>query len=306
MRREKLLPYLFIAPAGAVLLVFWIWPLFHALSLSFRAHDGGFVGLANYRMILTDGDFWPSLRISVWYLVGTVPAALLISFLIANLLFQKLRALGLFRTIYFLPYITSTVAAAMVWRWIFSPHTGGVANTVLDWLGIAPQRWYYESTGVFELIGYGLGLDLPAWAAGPSLALVCAMVFAIWHTLGFDIVIFLAALSQVPSEVYEAADIDGASGPRRMWSITLPLVAPALLFLSIISIIRSFQTFNEIYIMTQEESMNSTQNLAMLIFNHFYGTFNFGAATAVAVLLFAILLVLTACQMKLSGSKAQP
>ncbi len=304
MRKARLLPYLFIAPSGIVLGVFWIYPLLNAFYLSFLNRSGDWAGLENYRAVMGQhGGFWPSLGVSVWYVVGTVPIALLISFLLAALLFQQLRARGFFRLIYFLPYITSTVAAATVWRWIFNPRSTGVANWILEGLGFEPQRWYYESTGVFILIGETFGLSVPESFAGPSLALVCAMIFGIWHTLGFNIVIFLAGLSVIPSELHEAAEIDGASLFQRLRHVTLPLLMPTVFFLSIVSIIRSFQTFNEIYVMTREESINSTQNLTMLVFNKFYLGNDWSGATTVAVLLFVILLGLTVFQLSVLGRK---
>ncbi len=307
VRGKKWMPYLYLAPAAVLLLAFSIYPLFHAFNMSLYSNWGKatqqFVGLDNYNDLLAGGEFWRSLGISVWYVVGTVPVTLVLGFLIASLLFQKLRALGLYRTIYFLPYVTSTVAAAMVWRWIFAPDTRGVANTILGWLGADPQRWYYESAGVFSLVAERAGVDLPSWAGGPSLALVCVMIFSIWHSLGFDVVVFLAGLSAIPREMHEAAEVDGASSSQRMRHITLPLLSPTLFFLAIISTIRSFQTFNQVYVMTREESVGSTQNLTMLIFNSFYTNFDYGAATAAAVLLFAIILGLTILQMRLLGPR---
>jgi len=307
MLRTRWQPYLYLAPAAVLLLAFSIYPLLHAGQMSLYKNWGKpterFVGLENYKTLLGEGEFWKAFGVSVWYAVGTVPIALVLGFLLANLLFQKLRCLGLYRTIYFLPYVTSTVAAAMVWRWIFAPSSRGVANTVLGWLGVGTLRWYKESTGVFALAARGLGIDWPGWAGGPSLALVCVMVFAVWHTLGFNIVVFLAGLSAIPREMGEAAEVDGAGAVQRVWYVTLPLLTPTLFFLAIISTIRSFQTFNQIYVMTYEQSAGSTQNLTMLIFNHFWDKFHYGMATASAMLLFVIILALTAFQMRVLGPR---
>jgi multiple sugar transport system permease protein len=307
MRRNNRKAYLYLLPAAVVLTTFWVWPLLHAFNMSVHTNWARgapkFVGLANYERLLVGGEFWRSIAISGWYVLGTVPAGLVLSFLIANLLFQKLRARGLFRTIYFLPYVTSTVAAAMVWRWIFAPGTRGAANTVLGWFGLDPQRWYVESAGIFTLLGEAVGIAVPEWAGGPSLALVCVMVFSIWHMLGFNTVIFLAGLSAIPSEMYEAAEVNGATGRQRLWYVTVPLLSPTVFFLTVVSIIRSFQTFNQIYVMTAEESVGSTETLTMLIFNLFYGASDYGAATAVAVLLFFIILGLTVLQFRFIGPK---
>jgi len=307
MSRTKWQPYLYLAPAAIILLAFSIYPVFQAAHMSVYTDWGKkserFAGLRNYDALLSRGEFWHSLAVSVWYAVGTVPVALLLSFLIANLLFQKLRALGLYRVIYFLPYVTSTVAAAIVWRWIFDPNDRGIVNSVFNWLGLPAQRWYQEAAGVFTLIGEHFGLSLPSWAGGPSLALVCVMIFSIWHALGFDIVIFLAGLSAIPKEMHEAADIDGATAFQRLRHITLPLLSPTLFFLIVVSVIRSFQTFNQIYIMTPQESTGSAQNVTMLIFNKLWVDHQECMAAAVALLLFLIVLGLTTFQMRVLGPR---
>jgi len=297
-------PYRYLAPAALLLLAFAVWPLIHAVNLSLRSHRGQeFVGLDNYAALLSGSEFWRALAISVWYVVGTVPITMVLGFLVASLLFQQLRARGLFRTIYFLPYVTSTVAAAMVFRWIFSNSESGAANAVLGWFGAEPSRWCHEQTGVFALLAEQVGLLLPAWAAGPALGLVCVMTFSIWHTLGFDIVIFLAGLSAIPREVYEAAEVDGANARQKAWNVTLPLLSPTLFFLAIISTIRSFQTFNQIFMMTPTGNRSSTMNLTMLIFKRFYEAPDYGLATAVAVVLFLIILALTVFQLRVLGPR---
>ncbi|MFO7898623.1 MAG: sugar ABC transporter permease [Planctomycetota bacterium] len=310
MRRRSWTPYLYLLPAAVILLAFSIYPLFHAFNMSLHTDWGRpgyrFVGLGNYRHLLVEtGEFLHSLGVTVWYAVGTVPITMILSFLIAGLLFQKLRALGLFRTIYFLPYVTSTVAAAMVWRWIFNPSSYGLANTVVRWLGGEPLRWYSESTGVFQLLADNVDVVLPSWAAGPSLALVCVIVFSIWHALGFNVVIFLAGLSAIPREMYEAAEVDGATGIQRTRYITLPLLSPTLFFLFIISTIRSFQTFNQIYVIARqgETWTRGTEHLTMQIYRHYYTSHDLGAATATAVLLFLIILGLTFLQMRMLGRR---
>ena len=307
MRRQGGQAYLYLAPAAVLLLGFSIYPLLHAFNMSLQTEwlkeSQHYVGLRNYTTLLTSAEFWNALGVSVWYVLGTVPVTLALSFFVANLLFQKLRALGLYRTIYFLPYVTSTVAAAMVWRWVLEPSHRGVANTILGWLGVDPLGWYNEPRGVFALIADGLGIGLPAWAAGPSLALVTVILFGIWHALGFCVVIFLAGLSALPREVYEAADVDGAGGWQKLRHITLPLLSPTLYFLAIISTIRAFQTFNEFFVLTSEQCTGSTQSLTMLIFNQCYNEFHYGLATAAAILLFAIMLGLTALQMRVVGRR---
>lgn len=305
-RAETLTAYAYLAPAAIVLGMFCIFPLFYVFALSFTEGwpaQVEFVGLAHYKQLVAGGSFTQSLGVTLWYALGTVPLTLVMAFLIANLLFQKLRGLGLYRTIYFLPYVTSTVAAAMVWSWIFHPDGKGLANQLMTMIGLPIQHWTNDPRGVFQLVAMHLGLELPRWLTGPSLALVSVMVFTIWHSLGFSTVIFLAGLTTVPRELYEAAAVDGANWWTRLWRITLPMVSPTAFFLLIISTIRSFQTFNEIYIMAPGQRLYSCRNVTMEIFANFWDNPNYGYAAAVAVVLFAIVLVLTLLQLRVVGRR---
>jgi len=318
MTRTKWQPYLYLAPAALLLLVFSIYPLIHTFDMSMHVKWGKpaqqFVGLQNYRNLLHDEEFSQALGVSVWYVVGTVPVALFLSFLIANLLFQKLRARGMFRTIYFLPYVTSTVAAAMVFRWIFAPDSAGLANTLLlrladlantvaGWFGagpvhLSPQRWFLESTGVFQLVAEGLGMHWPAWAAGPSLALVCIILFSIWHALGFDIVIFLAGLSAIPREMHEAAEVDGADALDKFWHVTIPQLTPYIFFNLVMGVIGTFQIFGQAFIMTQGGPANSTLFYVYHLFNNAFRYGHMGTAGAIAWLLFILVLAVTIFQLR--------
>jgi multiple sugar transport system permease protein len=301
---EWLLAYAFIAPALLCLGVFTLYPLVSVFAGSFYRGWGtanpAFVGLANFDRVLGGTEFWRSLLITGYYVLGTAPAAIAIAFLIAALLHQQIRARGFYRAAYFLPYVTSTVAAAMVFRWIFGLSERSPANAALGWLGILPQRWTLEPRGILELFANGAGWEnFPAWAGGPSLALVCVMLFAIWHMLGFNIVVFLAGISAIPREIYEAAEVDGAGWRERMRHITLPLLSPTLFFLGIVSIVRAFQSFNDVYVLTPKQRGDSTQNVIMMIYANMVERSDFGFASAVSFVLFLIILGLTLLQMKL-------
>jgi len=305
---ESLTAYAYIAPAAAVLCVFAFYPLVSVFVISFTrdwfSPHVQFVGLENYGKLLFGGEFFHSLSVTVFFAVGTIPATLVLSFLAANLLFQKLRGLGAYRTIYFLPYITSTVAAAMVWGWIFDPGAYGLANQLLQHLGLPVLKWTEDPRGVFALVGGSLGLHVPTWLAGPSLALVSVMIFSVWHSLGFCTVIFLASLTTVPTELYEAASLDGVGWWARLRHITLPLVSPTAFFLLVICTIRSFQTFNEIYIMAFGEHYASCRTVTLEIFRNFWEpNANYGYSAAVAVALFAVIMLLTVIQLRVVGRR---
>jgi ABC-type sugar transport system permease subunit len=321
-RRTSLRAALYLTPAMILLFVWDVFPiLFGAwISLwSWGIRPIEFVGLANYERLfdrvgsldggLTVGEFGQSLLVTVFYAVGTVPVSMFLGFLAANLLFQKVRGMSFFRTSFFLPYITSTVAAGLAFVWIFNP-TVGVANSVLVRLGFEPQTWLLDPDPV--LIKF-LGMfdvqwpaGIPEVFAGPSLALTCVIVFTVWNVIGFNIVILLAGLTSINPEVLDAGKVDGASAWQRMRYLTFPLLSPTLFFLLIISTIRSFQSFNDIYVLTggmgsQGASaggpLNTTLTLPIYMFRYlFERPGSVGYAAAVTMVLFALLMLLTVVQ----------
>lgn len=296
-----------LAPAMCILGVFGIAPLFVAVYMSlFDAYDR-FIGLGNYTRALvsedSSGEFWKSLLTTVYYAVGTIPVSLVLSFFIALALFRLVRARGLFRTLYFLPYVTSAVAAATVWRAIFNPQFG-VVNSFLGWLGVEPSswpRWLLEPRGVLHFLTGGAVPEL----VGPSVALVVVILFEIWHSSGFMIVIFLAGMTAIPRELEEAALIDGANRRQVVGRIILPLLSPTIFFLVIVSVIRSFQAFNALYALTGNGRgpNDTTQNLTIYIYTNFYVYRDLGYGAAVAVLLCLAIVLLTLLQWRYMGRR---
>ncbi len=306
-RRDNLLAFLFLAPAIIVLAVFDFFPLFFSFFISlhnWRIRKGDFLGLENYAEALKKREFWQALGNTVYFVIGTVPVTMALALFIAYLLFQKVRFLSFFRTVYFLPYVTSSVAAAAIWTWIFNARSG-ILNQLLSGTG-TQLRWLLESKGIFAMMADRFGLTLPEIMAGPSLALVAIMTVAIWHLLGFDIVIFLAGLGNINKELYEAARIDGAGEWAIFRRITIPLLAPTISFLTIISTIGAFKAFNEIYVMSTSTGGNSaragnplgsTQTVVVYVYNQFYSSQRLGYGSAVAFILFAIIFALTLLQL---------
>ena len=306
--RETATGYLYLLPAAIVLLAFHFLPVFYAFYISlfnWRIRQGAFVGLQNYQNTLANTEFWDSLKVTFYYAIGIIPATLVLSFVIAYALFKAIRGRGLFRLIYFLPYVTPTVAAALVFRWIFHSQQG-ILNWLLDTVGLPVQSWLLEPRSVFELLAGGAGASLPSWAVGPSLALVTIMIFTVWQSLGFSVVIMLAGMSNIPTEVYDAAKVDGAGEWTLLRRITLPLLSPTLFFLSIVSVIGAFQSFNSIYTMTDPNHggpLGTTRNATMYIFLNFFEFQKLGYASAVAFVLFFIVLLLTVVQMRVLGPR---
>ena len=298
--------YLYLAPAIIILTVFHILPAFYAFWISTqggRIRAFRFIGLDNYISALQAPEFWGALQNTVFYVLGTVPFTLGLGLLVAYLLFQKIRGRGIYRTIYFLPHVISAVASAIVWAWVFNP-TGGVANRLLQLFGLPAQSWLLESDGVFKIIGAGMGIQVPGFLQGPSLALVSVMIFAVWQALGFDVIIFLAGLTNINAELYEAGKIDGANGWQLFRHITIPLLAPTIFFLLVISIIGSFQAFNHIYTMNIAASqplggpLGTTRTVSIFMFDQLYNQQRAGYATSIAILLSLIILALTLVQFR--------
>jgi multiple sugar transport system permease protein len=305
--------YLYILPAFVIIGTFHIVPVFYAIYISM--HKGAinkftFTGLDNYIRALTGGEFWNALVITFSYALMTMPFTIALGLFFAYMLYQGVRARGLFRAIFFLPYVVSTVGSAIVWAWIFDPRSG-LANWLLKAVGLPPLRWLIEPTGVFQLVADNAHVTLPGWAAGPSLALVAISIFSIWQMMGYDAIFFLAGLTNIPGELYEAARMDGANGVQLFRNITVPLLAPITFFVVVISVIGSLQAFNHIYAMNHAAAqsnggpLGSTSTLTVYMFDQLYTYSNYGYASAIAILLSLIILAFTLFNFRFLGRRTQ-
>jgi multiple sugar transport system permease protein len=310
LSHDTLQGYAFLLPAFILLLLFHLLPVFYALFLSlfdarvFRDmwHPGPFAAAGNYARLFTSTDFAQSLGNTVWYAAITVPGGLFLAVLFAQLLNGKIWGRTGYRVTYFLPYITSTIAAAVVWRWIFQPRVG-VANAVLQWIGLPTQTWADEPRGIFQLFGQLIHLPLSGWLAGPSLALVTVAIVSVWYSVGFNTVIALAGLTTIPNDLYEAARIDGASRWTLFRHITLPLLTPTLLFLLVVETIRSFQSFDFFYQMMAGQPVPGAKVVTVYLYEQGFKSFNLGYAAAIGLVLFAIIFVLTLLQFRATRSR---
>jgi multiple sugar transport system permease protein len=305
LRRDSGVAYLFLAPAIILLTVFQFFPAAFGLYISLYRWGivkERFVGLENYQRILVSEEFWQSLGVTVWYVLLAIPLELFLGLVIAYLLFQPIRGRAIYRTAYFLPYVTSTVAAGLVWRWLYNTNNG-LFNNVLRAFGLPRALWLDESGGVFALLAAPAGITLPGWLAGPSVALVSLALMSIWHYVGFNVVIFLAGLGNISKELYEAARIDGASEWQVFRSITLPLLAPTTFFLVTVSTIAALQAFNQIYVMTNGGPLDSTRTVLLLVFKTFYQQTRVGYGSAMAFILTAMILILTLVNLRYVGRR---
>jgi multiple sugar transport system permease protein len=239
-----------------------------------------------------DKDWWTGLLATIWYSVGTVPAQLALSLLLAVLLFQDIKGKGIFRMIYFIPYIAPFVGTAAVFRIIFSSRPNALLNSTLGVFNIDSLLWLSEPKGIFQLL-IGNAFQLPVWAAGPSLALVVIMIYGVWTFVGFNTVVFLAGLGNIPKPLYEAAAIDGGGRWAQFRNITLPLLSPTIYFLTLYSVIGTFKAFNHLYVMRSAAALGTTDTVSIVIFEAFNRDTRYGYASALAILLLIIILILT-------------
>jgi multiple sugar transport system permease protein len=285
-RRRKtlniLVAYSFIAPNFIGFAVFTLGPILFAFALAFMHWDGSnpirFAGLANFWKLFSDRVFQSAFWNTIIYTGFTVPLTLICALGLAILLNQKIFGRNFFRTVAFFPYVASLVAVAVVWNMIFHPEFGPV-NMVLYSLGVDPK-------------------NLPAWAADRHWAMVTIIMFSIWKNMGYFMVIYLAGLQGISTELYEAADIDGATGWQKFWRITLPQLAPTTFFVSVMLTIQSFKVFDQVYMITQGGPGTSTLVLVYHIYNEAFISWDLGYSSMVALVLFLLVLLITIVQFR--------
>lgn len=285
-KNDNFTAYLFLLPSIIVIAGFHIIPTVYSWYISMFNWDliskhKEFVGFANYGKLAVDPDFWKSLFNTVYFALGTIPAGIILAFLIAYGLSKKIKGLNIFRTIYFLPVVTSINAVGMIWLWIYHPDAG-ILNWLLGLFGVSAQRWLLD----------------------PVFALPAVMLMSIWKSLGYNVIIFLVGILSIPREYYEAAEIDGASGFTVFRNVTLPLVMPSVFFVTLISLIGSFQTFTQVYMLTPEGGpLKSTTVLVYYLYKNAFVFFKIGYASAVSFVIFVIIFALTLLQNKYWGER---
>lgn len=298
--------YLLILPAVIILGLFHIFPIFYAFYISlhkWKIQKQAYIGFDNYTRALHSDEFWNAIRTTLWYVVGTVPIGLVVALFLAIMLFRPIAGRTFYRVVLFLPYITPPLAMAIVWRWMYKQDGAGFMNAALGFIGIGNQRWLLDTRGVFDLIATNFSIHLPRLVQGPPLPLVAIMLYSLWASIGFDTIILLAGLSNVPREVIEAAQIDGANQWQIATRVIAPLLRPTILFLSIISVLRAFQVFNPIYAMTAGGPVQKTETITFFIFDQFFQQVNVGYGAAIALLLFVILFFITLVQLRIGEER---
>lgn len=271
--RNDIAGYLFIAPLLIKFLVLIAGAMIASLGVSFLKTDFinkfEFVGLGNYAKLPKDPLFWQSLKVTGIYTFGMVPLALAFALTIALLLNQQVKAVGIYRTLYYLPSIVAGVAVSILWKFLLNPRWG-LVNQGLAMVGVEGPKWIYSTT----------------WAI-PSF-----IMMGVWGA-GGNMLLYLAGLQGIPTVLYEVAKIDGANAWQRFWRITLPMLTPTIFFNLIISIIGAWQVFTQSYVMTSGGPNNATLTMVLLVYRKAFEQFHFGYASAIAWVLFAIVMVFT-------------
>ncbi len=285
---ETIAAYLYLLPSLLIFVVFTFFPAIFSVVVSlFRWNlpmQPQFNGFENYIYLFSDAIeapiFWKSIFNTFYFALG-VPINLVISLMIAMLLNRKISGVGIFRTTFFLPTITSMAAVSVVWLWLFHPAQYGLFNSIL----------------------IQLGLPIQSWLRDPLLSMPCLIVLGIWSGMGYNIIIFLAGLQSIPRTYYEAAKIDGANRPALFRHITWPLLGPTLFYVLSVGMINSLKAFTEIDVMTQGGPLNSTTTMAYYLYQNAFQFFQMGKASAIAVLLFMMLFLLTWIQFRFIDRK---
>ncbi len=276
------LGYLFVAPVMLLLAAFFYYPMLQALFMSFfdwpLLGARQFVFLSNYAAMFRDDIVWTAWRFTIYWTLAITPPIFIVGFVLALLTSSKRPGIGIFRSIYFVPTVLTTVAAAVIWKWFFSSQASGLANYVLMSLGI-----------VHEPVG---------WLGSAALATYSVATMGTWLWVGLTMLLLLGGLQSIPEDLYEAAAIDGASRPRALYHITLPLLRPTFGLALIISIIGSFLSFAEFLVMTEGGPRHQTTPILMVIYDNGFRYYRLGYAATLSFGLMLVLVVLTWAQLR--------
>ena len=277
-RRETAAAWGFLTPFVIAFVLFLVWPLLHGLYLSFTDQSltgagGGFVGFANYAEALGDPVMWRSLGNTVWFtILSTVPLVLL-ALIMALLVHRGLPAQWLWRLSFFMPYLLASTVISQIWVWIFNPQIGA-ANRVLAWFGLEPL----------------------AWLQSPDTNMYAIVIATVWWTVGFNFLLYLAALQNIPAQQYEAAALDGAGPWRQLWSITLPQLGQVTVLIVILQLLASLKLFDQAYQMLGGVASETTRSIVQYIYEAGFVGYRFGYSSAISYVFFAIIVIIGVVQ----------
>jgi multiple sugar transport system permease protein len=281
-RRDTFWAWAFMSPTLLGLLFFMVGPMIAALYISFTDWSllgaPTWLGLDNFKALFRDPLFWESWWNTLVYTCVSVPVSMLVGLGVALLLHRKLPGMSVFRVLFFIPMTVGVVASGLLWSWMFTPQYG-LLNYLLHFVGLGPYHWLTSS----------------------STSMLSIIIVGVWRGMGFNIIVFLAGLQGVPTQLYDAATVDGAGPMRRFWHVTVPMLSPTLFFGALIGLIMSFGVFEQTYVMTQGGPGNSTLTIIYFIFQQGFNFLRMGYASAASVTFLVILTVLTALLLRLQS-----
>ncbi len=290
---EQKISYLFIALPATLFFIFQLAPEFISFFWAFTQYDvvhaPKFIGLANYKNILFhDPLYWKAIRNTIVYVVGVVPIGICFSLILAVAIDQKIKFKNFFKSIFFLPTVTAIIAVSVIWKWLYAGEKYGLINFFIMKLGFQPIDW----------------LASPTWLL-PSI-----MIMSVWAGVGYNMIIFLAGLQTIPHSMYEAAEIDGAGFWHKFFHVTLPLLKPTIVFVTMMSFIFSFQVFEQVYIMTSGQGgiggvLDSALTIVAYLYDRGFQKFQMGYASALAYIVFTMIFVLTMINKRLMRSNVE-
>lgn len=285
--REQLISWAFLAPFLIAFVLFLAWPIIHGIYLSFTDQSltgagGGFVGFANYAEALADPVMWQSMGNTVWFtLLSTVPL-IVVALLMAALVDRGLPGQWLWRLSFFMPYLLASTVISQIWVWIFNPQIGA-ANNILKFFGLEPL----------------------AWLQNPETNMLSIVIATVWWTVGFNFLLYLAAMQNIPPQQYEAASLDGAGAWRQFWSITLPQLGPATVLILILQILASLKLFDQAYQMLGGVASDTTRSIVQYIYEAGFVSYRFGYSAAISYVFFALIVIIGVAQALITRRKKE-
>lgn len=284
-RRDELAGWLFAAPFIIAFLVFLVWPILHGLYLSFTDQSltgagGGFVGFANYADALSDPVMWRSLGNTAWFTVLSTVPLVVIALVMALLVDRGLPGQWLWRLSFFTPYLLASTVISQIWVWIFNPQIGA-ANNILTAIGLEPISWLQD----------------------PKVNMSAIVIATVWWTVGFNFLLYVAALQNVPQQQYEAASIDGAGAWRQIWSITIPQLGPTTAMIVILQVLASLKLFDQAYQMLGGVSSDTTRSIVQYIYEAGFVDYRFGYSSAISYIFFVFIVIIGLGQAIVTGRR---
>ena len=285
-RRDHLAGYAFMAPFLVLFALFLVWPVIHGLYLSLTDQSltgggGQFIGLANYFEAFADGQMWQSLLNTLWFTVLSTIPLVLVALVMALLVQQELPAQWLWRLSFFMPFLLASTVVSLIWAWLFNPSLG-LVNSFLASLGVPPVAWLQD----------------------PNVSMISIVIATVWWTVGFNFLLYLSALQNIPDQQYEAASIDGAGKWRQLLSITIPQLAPTTALILILQVLASLKVFDQIYQMLNQAITPSTRSAVVYIFETGFTGYRFGYSSAISYIFFALIIIVSLVQLRATSRKS--